>query len=104
MSHRDRDLRRVSEIRAARERAVNEASSGSIEMLLGVGPDDDRSRTYIVKLLDVTPGVGKVAGRRLLAAIGIGETSRIADLDDTQRASIIEGIGSVRASKTAGGQ
>lgn len=101
MSHRDRDLRRVSELRAARERAVNEASTGSIEMLLEVASDDDRGRAYLVKLLDVTPGVGKVAGRRLLASIGIDESSRVADLDKAQRAEILEGIAALRASKTA---
>lgn len=104
MSHRERDLRRVSELRAARERAVHEASSGSIEALLEVAADDDRSRAYVVKLLDVTPGVGKVAGRRLLASIGIQESSRVADLDAAQRSRIVDGIGAVRASKAVGGE
>lgn len=104
MSHRDRDLRRVSELRAARERAVNEASTGSVETLLEVAPDDDRGRTYVVKLLDVTPGVGKVAGRRLLASIGIHESSRVVDLDESQRARLVEGIAGLRASTTASGR
>ena len=104
MSHRDRDLRRVSELREARERAVNEASAGAIEVLLDVSADDDRSLTYVVKLLDVTQGVGKVAGRRLLSSIGIDESCRVADLDAAQRARIIEGIGDLRASKAAGGE
>lgn len=83
---------------------MHEASSGSIEALLEVARDDDRSRAYVVKLLDVTPGVGKVAGRRLLASIGIQESARVADLDAAQRSKIVGGIGAVRASKAVGGE
>jgi len=104
MSHRDRDLHRVSELREARERAVNEASSGSIEMLLEIPADDDRSRTYVVKLLDVTQGVGKVAGRRLLASIGVDEACRVCDLDAPTRARILEGIRLLASPKATGGE
>lgn len=89
MSQRDRDLRRVAELRSARERAVAEASTGSLRSLLALGDSDDRSQTYVVKLLDVTPGVGKVAGRRLLASLGIDESVRVAGLTDDQRTALL---------------
>ncbi len=83
---------------------MNEASSGSIEMLLEIPADDDRSRTYVVKLLDVTQGVGKVAGRRLLASIGVDEACRVCDLDAPTRARILEGIRLLASPKATGGE
>ena len=102
MSQRDRDLRRVSELRAARERAVAEAASGLLASVLSLDGADDRSQTYVVKLLDVTPGVGKVAGRRLLGALGIEESVRAADLTEAQRSAIVEGCARVAGSHSAG--
>lgn len=46
--------------------------------------------TYVVKILDVAPGLGKVAGRRLLASLGVSPFATVADLDDVVRRSIIE--------------
>lgn len=54
-----------------------------------MGAADDRSQTYVVKLLDVTPGLGKVAGRRLLASLGIDELMRVAELSEAQRAALL---------------
>lgn len=104
MSQRDRDLRRVSELRTARERAVSEAASGMLATVLALDGTDDRSQTYVVKLLDVTPGVGKVAGRRLLGSLGIEESVRAADLTDVQKSAILEGCARVSGSRPAGAQ
>ena len=47
--------------------------------------DDDRTHLYVVKALEVVPGVGKVQARRVLDEMGIGEQARIVDLTDQQR-------------------
>ena len=44
---------------------------------------------YVVKLLDVSPRLGKVAGRRLMADLGIEPLSRVRDLTDPQRSALI---------------
>ncbi|MEY2967160.1 MAG: hypothetical protein RLY50_1210 [Actinomycetota bacterium] len=91
MSDRERDLARVSALRNAREAAVAEAASGQLEMVLGLPAGDDRTETYVVKLLDVTPGVGKVAGRRMLASLGIAESVRVSELSGHDRSRVLTG-------------
>ncbi len=46
----------------------------------------------MVKILDVHPRLGKVAGRRLLADIGVAPLARIADLTDDQRDRILSTV------------
>jgi hypothetical protein len=91
MTDRERDLARVSLLRSARIAAVAEAMAGKLSVILALPDTDDRTQTYVVKLLDVTPGVGKVAGRRMLAALGIDESVRVIDLSVEDRARVVAG-------------
>ncbi len=75
---------------------MSEATSGSIQELLELPVSDERCETYVVKILDVTPGVGKVAGRRMLASLGIDEFTRLRELSDAQRVSIVSACREMR--------
>lgn len=88
-----RDLEVVAQLRAARRTSVNLASSGQLEALFCFPSDSNESQVYLVKLLDVYPGLGKVAGRRLMADLGIGQFTRVADLSDAQRTAVLQGCG-----------
>lgn len=88
-----RDLEVVSQLRSARRRSVNLATSGRLEELFRLPADSDECQVYLVKLLDVYPGLGKVAGRRLMADLGIGQFTRVADLSDEQRVAVLNGCG-----------
>lgn len=91
MSQREQDLERLSQLRRSQVAAVEEASRGQLEDLMRLGNGDDRGDTYVVKILDVTPGVGKVAGRRLLARLGISEFARIRELSESERLQVLAG-------------
>lgn len=91
MSDRERDLARVSALRSARDEAVADAAAGRLEKILSLPAGDDRAETYVVKLLDVTPGVGKVAGRRMLASLGIEESRRVSELTADDRSRVLTG-------------
>ena len=93
MSSRDVDLASVVELRLAREEAVHAASQGRIAEVLDLDPNDARTATYVVKLLDVAPGLGKVSGRRLLADLGLGQFTRVRDLGVDQRGAILRACG-----------
>lgn len=88
MESRNRDLDIVRELRSARETAVSRSSSGELAEVFS-GDDGPTGSVYVVKLLDVHPRLGKVAGRRLLADIGVEPLARVADLTTEQRARIL---------------
>ena len=48
------------------------------------------AQVYVVKLLDVSPRLGKVAGRRLMAELGIASLARVHELTDDQRRALID--------------
>ena len=86
-----RDLEVAAQLRAARRTSLNLASSGRLEELFGLPIESDECQVYLVKLLDVYPGLGKVAGRRLMADLGIGQFTRVAELTAEQRAAVLNG-------------
>ena len=71
---------------------VNEAKQGSLHVLTR---DDDSFETqvYLVKLLDVFPGLGKVAGRRLMSDLGFAPLVKVAQLTSEQKTSLISALG-----------
>ena len=74
------DLETVSRLRSARIAVVAKSQQGNLQALFSSDPQSLDAQTYVVKVLDVFPGLGKVAGRRLMAEIGIDPLARIADL------------------------
>ncbi len=88
-----RDLEVVAQLRTARRTSVNLATSGHLNAVFLMSPHSDESQVYLVKLLDVYPGLGKVAGRRLMADLGIGQFTRVSDLTAEQRIAILQGCG-----------
>ena len=89
MESTNRDMEVVAQLRASRVAAVLEASRGNVASVLNVAPDSFEAQVYVVKLLDVSPRLGKVAGRRLMAELGIEPLSRVRDLTDPQRSALI---------------
>lgn len=88
MESRNKDLDTVRSLRSARIAAVAKSGEGDLETVLSA--DDVATQSvYVVKLLDVHPKLGKVAGRRLLAHIGVEPLARVCDLTTEQRNRIL---------------
>ena len=83
------DMEVVAQLRASRVGAVLESSRGNVSSVLNASLDSYEAQVYVVKLLDVSPRLGKVAGRRLMAELGIEPLSRVRDLTDSQRMALI---------------
>ena len=86
---RSADLATVARLRRAHAEAVSLAARGRLDEAV-VAVDPARSGTYVVKVLDVAPGLGKVAGRRLLHSLGVPPFATLGDLDDALRRAILE--------------
>jgi hypothetical protein len=80
----------VAQLRIARVAAVLESSKGNVSSVLEASHDSYEAQVYVVKLLDVSPRLGKVAGRRLMAELGISALSRVQDLTEPQRRALID--------------
>lgn len=93
METRTKDLETVSRLRSARVSAVLDSKNGHLDRVLRVESTSLQAQVYVVKLLDVCPGLGKVAGRRLMADIGIAPLARVADLTDEQVTILLAAIG-----------
>jgi hypothetical protein len=92
MESTNKDLELVAQLRTARVAAVLESSQGNVASVLEALDDSCDAQVYVVKLLDVTPSLGKVAGRRLMAELGIAALSRVKDLTTAQRDALIEAV------------
>jgi hypothetical protein len=84
------DMEVVAQLRTARVAAVLESSKGNVSSVLEASQDSYEAQVYVVKLLDVSPRLGKVAGRRLMAELGIAALSRVQDLTEPQRRALID--------------
>lgn len=84
------DMEVVAQLRIARVAAVLESSKGNVSSVLEASHDSYEAQVYVVKLLDVSPRLGKVAGRRLMAELGISALSRVQDLTEPQRRALID--------------
>ena len=83
------DMEVVAQLRTARVSAVLESSKGNVASVLESPLGSYAAQVYVVKLLDVSPRLGKVAGRRLMAELGIEQLARVRDLTDSQRTALI---------------
>lgn len=86
---RRRDLDVVGDLRRAHAERVATARAGRVREALDPR-DPAGASTYVVKILDVTPGLGKVSGRRLLARLEVDPFATVADLDPVTRAAIVD--------------
>ena len=80
----------VAQLRTARVAAVLESSKGNVATVLQAPNDSYEAQAYVVKLLDVSPRLGKVAGRRLMAELGIAALARVRELTVDQRRALID--------------
>ena len=84
------DMEVVEQLRTARVAAVLESSKGNVATVLEAPHDSYEAQVYVVKLLDVSPRLGKVAGRRLMADLSISPLSRVHELTEVQRRALID--------------
>lgn len=86
-------LRELEQLRSKLDDTLRQVANRelSLETLVAAG-DDDRSHLYVVKVIEVLDGVGKVRARRLLDELGLPETVRIAELSAEQRRALIDGV------------
>lgn len=80
----------ASLMRRAIRRAVDEAATGGVHDVLSAPVGDPRGAVYVVRLLEVVPGLGKVAARRLCAEAGVDGFTRVDDLDDSVRRFLVQ--------------
>ena len=92
MEPRAEDLALVARLRSVRQQVVESALHGEIASAFSSSDEAVRC-VKVVKLLDVHPALGKVAGRRLLASLGLNHFSRISDLSAPQVESILAACG-----------
>ncbi|MEY4015713.1 MAG: hypothetical protein RIS46_709 [Actinomycetota bacterium] len=86
------DMEVVAQLRNARVAAVLESSKGNVASVLRAPQDSCDAQVYVVKLLDVSPRLGKVAGRRLMSDLGIAPLSRVHELTEAQCRALIEAV------------
>jgi hypothetical protein len=87
------DFEMVKNLRNARITAVQKSQSGHLRDVLQSPTDSLEAQVYVVKLLDVHPALGKVAGRRLLSALHVDPFARVGQLLPLQRDSILHAVG-----------
>lgn len=97
------DLATVAELRRGHAEAVALSARGRLAEALSC-EDPARSGTYVVKVLDVAPGLGKVAGRRLLDSLGVPQFATLGDLDDAARRAILRASTGGRDEPTDGAE
>lgn len=92
MESTNTDLEVVAQLRDARVAAVLESSKGNLASVLKAPHNSCDAQVYVVKILDVSPRLGKVAGRRLMADLGIAPLSRVHELTESQCRALIEAV------------
>lgn len=86
-------------LRASMDAFVESITEGDVSVAEAIGlatSSDARaeaaSNLYVVAVVEAAPGLGKVAARRLLAEIGVAETTRLGELTDVERHAIIDSL------------
>lgn len=74
--------RKVQDMRSQIDAALRESRTQNLEKVLA---DPAHGWAWVVKVLDVHPCLGKVAGRRALREAGIDERMRLSSLSQSQR-------------------
>jgi hypothetical protein len=92
MEHRVRDLEMMSQVRSVRDAAIEESRRAMLANVFSRSDGDERF-IYVVKLLDVHPQLGKVAGRKLLASLGVSSFHCVGDLSENVKNHILRAVG-----------
>lgn len=92
MESRARDIEMISAVKLARDHALEKSRLGKLSSVLEQ-PSDHEKLIYCVKLLDVHPRLGKVAGRRLLSSLGVSQFDCVGDLDAVTIDAILREVG-----------
>jgi hypothetical protein len=87
------DMMLVKSLRHGHHVAVAHAAAGNLSLVFSLPDDAPEKHVYVVKVLDVHPTLGKVAGRRLMATLGIGQLARLSDLTSDLKASVLVACG-----------
>jgi predicted flap endonuclease-1-like 5' DNA nuclease len=72
--------------------ANNELSLADV--LINNSKHQPANRLYLVKVLELISGIGKVKARRIMAELGIAEKCRIESLSAEDRESLLRSVGS----------
>jgi hypothetical protein len=98
-------LAAVSRRRAAMQKLVDDVADGVLtlaEVFRIASNTQDRDHeqdherveacrfVYVVKVVEVLPGVGKVRARRTLAACGYGERTRVGEVSSERHDALVE--------------
>lgn len=88
-------------LRRDREQVVRQLSDGSRELgELTTGAEDAVLAIKVVRLAEVLPGVGKVAARRVLTALGIDDSTRWGELSPAKAASLVKALAAATSADT----
>lgn len=87
----------LAQLRQQIDVLLSSISSGSrdIESVVMHQADSVINLTYIVKLIEVVPGVGKVGARQLLSAVDVPENEHAGNLTVAQRTNIVQQVQSL---------
>lgn len=84
---------RAESLRATRQRVLSDLATGELtltSLFEEASADSDVAMIRTLAVLESVPGWGKVAVRRTMAALGVGERVALGDLDDAQRERLVE--------------
>jgi len=90
---RTRTAAAVRDLIARREDLFERLESGQTDLATVLGPelgDPTVAATYVLPVLESTPGWGKVSSRRLLDGLGIEHTCPLGALSEADRTRLIE--------------
>lgn len=84
-------LERLAQLRSSMDATIATVASGerSVAQVLAAADDSAVGYLYAVKVLEADPRVGKVRARRMLDALGLGETTRISELTAEHISAIV---------------
>jgi hypothetical protein len=95
MEDRVRDLELMSQVRTVRQQAIDDSRAGRLASVFSRSEGDERF-VYVVKLLDVHPQLGKVAGRKLLSSLGVSSFQCVGDLTPDLKQQILVAVGELQ--------
>lgn len=93
MERTDEVIEVIRGLRTARIEAVKAASAGHLGVVFDAPADAPSGFTYLVKLLDVHPALGKVKGRRLMSDLGLGQFVRVCELSRSDKDRLLAACG-----------